>query len=286
VGSYQLNQQSMVKNLIFDMDPETCDPRESTQRILAACFNNQPKHGLDHRPRVWPKAVLLEASRFPDSSYHVWLLFARPIPAGVARWLGYRLLDLAGLDRKAVEIFPKQDGLTAERPFGNFVKLPLGLHQVAKKWSCLLDFNTFKPLPATCIFDVQGLQFTDEDLEKIQGQLTKTQVKIETNLPRKFESLTNAEEEATVKFLCKYWREGYRNRLEMSFLGLCLKKEVSYESARRIVSEVVSRTGDNEGQSRLELINYHYRNRLNVSLKATSGIREILLELKEIDHGR
>jgi hypothetical protein len=286
VGAYQLDKGSLVKNLIFDLDPKTLhNPREIASKILAACFGNSTRCD-DGKPRVFPKAVLLEASRFPDLSYHIYVLFEVPIPADVASWLGDRLLKLADIDPKTVEVFPKQDQLTADHPYGNFVKLPLGLHKKAGKWSHFLDFETFQPLPASCILNVQGLHFTDEDIEKIQSQLTKTHVQTGTMLPDNFKPLTDAEEEATVKFLCKYWREGYRNRLEMSFLGLCLKKGVNHESAKRIVSEVVSRTGDNEGQSRLELVDYHYRNRRNNQLKGSSGIREIIEELKRNESAR
>ena len=61
-------------------------------------------------------------------------------------------------------------------------------------------------------------------------------------LPR----LKRKEEDKAVKFLVKYWRKGQRNKLELAFLGYCLKRGVSYESARRIIGHVCDLTCDEE----------------------------------------
>ncbi|MHA1631371.1 MAG: TOTE conflict system archaeo-eukaryotic primase domain-containing protein, partial [Candidatus Freyarchaeota archaeon] len=144
VGAYQLNpKDNTVKYLCFDLDPEKLDdPRETARRIIQVCFE---KPDGEH-PRIWGHSLLLEASRYPDPSYHVWIFFLVPFPAKAARWLGYRILELADLDPRKAEVFPKQDELTEDRPFGNFVKLPLGFHRVEKKWSRFLDPESFEPL--------------------------------------------------------------------------------------------------------------------------------------------
>ena len=282
VGSYQLNNENMVKWLCFDFDPEKLeDPKVAVQKVLAVCLEQKEESDGAKRPRIWPNAVLLEASRYPDASYHVWILFLIPVSAKVAQWLGMRILELSGLNPKQVELFPKQTELTADRPFGNFVKLPMGKHQVEGKWSRFLSFGDFEPLPYAALFGFRGVSFSEADLAKIESFETKRDVQTAFELPKNFKSLSDKEEEKAVKFLCKYWKEGARNRLEMYFLGLCLKKGVSYESAKRIIEEVSIRTNDGEKQSRLELVSYHYRNRLNVSLKGSSGICEIIEEMKQ-----
>ncbi len=198
----------------------------------------------------------------------------------MAQWLGLCILELAGLNPKLIEVFPKQAEVTRDRPYGNFVKLPLGKHQVAEKWSRFLGFEGFEPLPNDCLLNAQGVTFSDSDLAKITGFEAKTHVQTAFGLPKKFKPLSDKEEEKAVRFLCKYWKAGTRNKLEMFFLGLCLKKGVSYESAKRIISEVADRTSDPERQARLGLVDYHYRNRVKVSLKAVSGLREIIREMQ------
>jgi hypothetical protein len=160
------------------------------------------------------------------------------------------------------------------------VKLPLGLHQAEQKWSQLLHTETFEPLANESLLNFRGISFSEADLSKMMSFKQKTNVQTALCLPAKFKPLTSGEEEKVVNFLCRYWKPGYRNRLEISFLGLCLKQGVSYESAERIIKEVTARTGDEERQSRLVLVDYHYCNRLNIVLKGSSGIREIIRELK------
>jgi len=274
VGVYQLDQENMVKFLVYDLDPEHLDaPKSTCERILEACLD---------KARIYSDAVLLEASRFPDSSYHIWIFFTVPSPAKVARWVGYRILEIASLDPRKVEIFPKQNQLTAELPYGNLIKLPLGFHKVAGKWSRFLDFHTFEPIGiplSELLSSVVGISFSDADNEKMLGFGEKRDVQTKFELPKNFKPLSDQEEERAVQFLCRYWKSGWRNRLELSFLGWCIKKGISYECAYRILREVADRTSDEEKISRLNLVDYHYKNRLNVPLKGKSGLREIIEEM-------
>lgn len=281
VGSYQLDKDSRVKWLCLDLDPEQLEDAKATaQKILAVLLETETDSEGNETPKVWPNCIILEASRYPDPSYHIWLLLLIPVKAKVARWLGLRVLEIANVSPKTVEVFPKQEEITSDRPFGNFVKLPFGFHQAARKWSHMLDFDTFEPLPLEELEGKHGLSFSDEDMATLESMETKRNVQVTLKLPKAFKTLSDSEEEKAVSFLCKYWREGARNQLEMYFLGLCLKKGVSFESAKRIISEVADRTNDSEKQARLDLVEYHYRNRLNVSLKGCSGIREIIREMR------
>jgi len=284
VGSYQLNKDSCVKWLCFDCDPEKLtEPKATVSKLINVMFDEQQEADGVKRPRIWLKAVLVEASRYPDQSYHVWILFEPEVHAKAAQWLGIRILELAGLNPKQVEVFPKQTELTADRPFGNFVKLPFGFHQIERKWSVFLNPETFEPLPSDTLNHVQGISFTEADLTRMMGFQKKTHVQASLLSPEKFKALSEREEERAVQFLCKYWKEGYRNDLEMYFLGFCLKKGVAVESAKRMIEEVVLRTGDNERAARLALIEYHYQNRLTTRLRGLSGIREIVQEIKSHD---
>ncbi len=281
VGSYQLDNDSFVKWLCFDFDPEKLsDPKEASQKILKVCFERQIESDGVERPRIWPHSVLLEASRHPDASYHIWILFMLKVPAQVARWLGLRLLEIAGLNPKKVEVFPKQIELTEERPYGNFVKLPLGKHQVANKWSRLLDSATFEPLPNEVLNKVVGISFCEADLAEIMSFEEKKHVQTSFALPKDYKPLRSSQEERIARFLAKYWRCGFRNRLEMAFLGWAVKRGIAYQSARRIVQKVVELTCDEEAAARLHLVDYHYKNRRKMAsrLLGVSGLKEVVRE--------
>ena len=278
VGPYQLDVNNHVKELIYDLDPEHLDnPRETAEKILFECLNKPtPETTRFYRP-----SVLLEASRYPDPSYHIRVMFEPSIPAKVARWLGLKVLEHGNINPKTVEVFPKQEELTKERPFGNFVKLPLGFHRVEKKWSRFLDFETFEPLPPTCLFDVEGSSLSKHDVDRVLAFKEKTGVQVRFVMPTNYKPLENEEENRIVEFLAKYWKPGYRNKLEMSFLGWCLKTGISYESAYRIIDAVTSVCGDEEGPSRLRLVKYHYENRqvLGSSLKGFRGLIDVIREV-------
>ncbi|MGB9740854.1 MAG: TOTE conflict system archaeo-eukaryotic primase domain-containing protein [Candidatus Bathyarchaeales archaeon] len=283
VGAYQLGKDNTVKYLCFDFDPEHLpDTRLAVQRLLSVLFEKRREDDGVERPRVWPSAVLLEASRWPDESYHVWVLFSLPVHAKVARWLGLRCLELADLNPREVEVFPKQTELTKDRPYGNFVKLPLGKHQAAGKWSRLLNPENFEPLANEVLLDCWGISFSESDIAKILAFKEKESVQVSLKLADVLQSLPSEEEERAAEILARYWRRGYRNRLEMAFLGYCLKKGVSYESARRIIEKVCDLTNDEEKAARLKLVEYHYRNRrgLGAKLAGASLISEVIKEVK------
>lgn len=281
VGSYQLGKENLVRWLCFDLDPEKLgNPKEAVEKLLGVLFEEGEEADGRRRPRIWRKAVLLEASRYPDHSYHIWIFFEPEVPAKAAKWLGYRIIELASLNPKEIEVFPKQTELTESRPYGNFVKLPLGKHQFEGKWSRFLDPATFELLPNEILNQVCGISFSEADLAKIMSFEERKHVQTSLALPTNYKPLKSRQEERITLFLAKYWRQGSRNRLELAFLGWAIKRGISYDSARRIIQRVTELTGDEEAAARLRLVDYHYKNRLNMAsqLLGVSGLKEIIKE--------
>lgn len=275
VGAYQLDENNLTRYLCFDLDPEhLSSPRETVEKILIECLNKPTPSA----PRFYRSSVLLEASRYPDPSYHIWVLFVPAISAKVVRWLGLKILEHANINPKTVEVFPKQEELTKDRPFGNFVKLPLGFHQEKKKWSCFLDFESFESLPSTCLYDVEGVSLSKHDVDRILAFKEKTGVQVRFDLPKNYKPLKDKEENRIAKFLVKYWVPGHRNKLEMAFLGWAIKRGISQESARRIIDSVTVATKDEEREHRLSLVDYHYKNRiaLGSELLGIRGLKDIV----------
>lgn len=289
IGVYQLDNDNMVKWLCFDLDPGTlANPKETAQTIIQECVLRPESE----TPRFYEKAVLLEASRYPDASYHIWVFFEPlPVSAKVVRWLGLKILEHANVNPKLVEVFPKQTELTKDRPYGNLVKLPLGFHRKANKWSRFLDLQSFEPLSTSCVFNVQGVSFLESELVMICNFEDKRHIQIKFQLPKNYQPLKSKEEDKIARFLVKYWHAptpstpGNRNRLEMVFLGWCLKKGVSFGSAYRIVDQVTVLTSDEERSQRLQLVKYHYQSRQNIAsqLLGISGLKEIVREIVKND---
>ena len=162
VGAYLIDPQTnRTKTLILDIDPEHVEDPNTTAREL---YHETSR-------RLHPDGVFLEASRWPDPSYHIWACFDPPIPAWAARWMGRKILEYAGLQTSEVEVFPKQDRVGSEG-FGSLVKLPLGLHRAAGKWSILLDEN-LNPSPSE-LYRKRPLMIPEEELERIAPR-TKVQ---------------------------------------------------------------------------------------------------------------
>lgn len=170
VGAYQINpNDNTVKWICFDVDPEHVeDPLKTALDIYEPA-----------KEAFSEKAVWLEASRYPDKSYHVWVFFEPPLDAGVARFLGHRVLQLAGSPN--IELFPKQEKVGREG-FGNLVKLPLGLHQKARKPSHFLDPSTLNPLPNSCMHKIEGCTLLDKEINRIKSVIKGN--KEAKNIPR------------------------------------------------------------------------------------------------------
>ena len=149
IGLYQIQPiTNLVKWLCLDVDPQHHeDPENVVRKSLT---------GLEGFPS---EAVLLEASRYSDPSFHIWTFFDPPIEARYAKALGEILKKKIG--ESNLEVFPKQTEV-GEGEYGNLVKLPLGLHQSKGKWSRILDKETFKPLPSD-LSKVKGCSLSKKD---------------------------------------------------------------------------------------------------------------------------
>lgn len=156
-------EDNTAKTLSFDIDPRKVEnPKETALVIYKFCAE------------TWgPEHVLLIATRHPDESYHVHVPFMEPVPAEVLRWLGLKALEKLRITN--VEVFPKQDRL--EGGFGNTIRLPLGLHQEAKKWSKILDPETFKPLPNEAILNVYPAVLTQQQIAQVRNWIKESEQK-------------------------------------------------------------------------------------------------------------
>lgn len=142
VGVYPLRLDNTVHFAAIDFDlsrgllrkvryggPEW---RQAMDRLADYSFHFQAVAQLHGIPGY------LEYSGFKGR--HLWIFFAEPIKAKLARNLGAFLLEAAGPPpmEMGVEVFPKQYQLAADG-LGNLIKLPLGIHRRTGERATLLD---------------------------------------------------------------------------------------------------------------------------------------------------
>ena len=286
VGSYQLDLNNLVKWLCLDLDPEKLTaPQETAKAILTVMRTKVEDSDGNENPRIWNHSIILEASRYPDKSYHIWVLFMVPVKAKVARWIALRILEMVKLNPKQIEVFPKQNEITPEHPYGNFVKLPFGKHQVEQKYSRMLDLDTFEPLPIEELENKHGLSFSEADTAIMEKMQTKTNVQLSfAPNPPTTKLLTAKDTEQTIQFLMKYWINGYRNEIVISFCGMCIKKGITHEATRNVIAELCNRTAtsDFDRQEFLAKVDYQYSHRKNIgNLKGISGIYEVIKAINQ-----
>ncbi|MCW4046176.1 MAG: hypothetical protein NWE99_01240 [Candidatus Bathyarchaeota archaeon] len=212
VGTYNLNKEGNVKWLCFDIDPKNIEsPSEISMKIDRKC-----------RELFHAKSVLLEASRYGDPSFHIWVFFEPEIPAYAARFLGEKVLEQCGSPN--VELFPKQDKIE-EDGFGNLMKIPLGLHQQSKKWSCFLNPDTSEPLALESILEIQGCTLSEREISQIKDMIDKSKETFWFGHEAKVAEAYKGEVPACISHILKGATEGLRNesaiRLASFWLNFC-----------------------------------------------------------------
>jgi len=124
-GIYLLNSDK-TRAVVIDFDEEN--------RLLPIEFINSAKH--------YKISGYIERSK--SKGYHVWIFFPEEgVPAGKARLVAKHILD--EIDATDTEIFPKQDELSNNLKYGNFINAPLFGPLVKKGRTVFLNPATFKP---------------------------------------------------------------------------------------------------------------------------------------------
>ena len=242
VGTYNLSKENNVKWLCFDIDPKNTEkPSEISMKLHRKCTELFPA-----------KSVLLEASRYNDPSFHVWVFFEPEIPAYAARFLGEKVLEQCG--NPNVELFPKQDKIE-EDGFGNLMKIPLGLHQQEKKWSCFLNSDKLDPLALESILEIQGCTLSDHEISQIKDMIDRSKETFWFGHEGKETEAYQGETPTCISHILKGAKKGLRNenaiRLVSFWLNFC--KEAP-EKAKTQLSEWNLRNKPSMEETELETI--------------------------------
>ena len=154
LGIYPLRLDGNIRWCAVDIDKNEIDIAIAVVEVLASFGIN--------------KGVYLERSK--GKGFHVLLLFSDWTPATSVRWILKSALLPAGLPQ-TTEIFPKQDQLTKDTPWGNYLNLPYfgGDNPDGKRM--ILHPDTHQPIPLLIWLENVDT-FPIEELSSVCSRLT------------------------------------------------------------------------------------------------------------------
>lgn len=222
VGAYQLSLSDEVRWLGWDIDADTLEQAQETANKLLRVLADTPH------------AVEFSGSK----GYHVLILFTQPMRADDAKELANSVRIQAGIK---CECFPKQNRLSPNQPFGNLLKVPLGLHPKTQNRSRFVD-------PANGWEGGQDL----EPLAVLASRVSPEQLE-QLLAPR-----TPAEQ--AVGLLTPHWQEGNRHDLSLALAGLAASSGWIQANTEDLISAMCEATGDtDERDNRLETVRSTYQ---------------------------
>jgi hypothetical protein len=126
IGVYQFDKENNCKWICYDFDGQNLEEEFEKAKKLSTKLREEQK-------------ITSQALEFSGKKgYHLWIFINQTDGATAKYWA----TEMAN-GCEPHEIFPKQTSIGEK--FGNLVKLPLGLHQVAQKESYFFD-SDFQPL--------------------------------------------------------------------------------------------------------------------------------------------
>ena len=125
IGTYAVGKNNNCKWICYDFDGDNLEEEKKKAIDLSKHLN---KEGYEN---------IIEFSG--KKGYHVWLFFQE-----TDSYSAYKFGRNICNGHVVHEIFPKQFELTQDKPYGNLVKMPLGIHRVVDKRSVLLHPITYE----------------------------------------------------------------------------------------------------------------------------------------------
>lgn len=247
LGAYQLNASNEVNFIAWDVD--------SKDRTVARKYVEQIIQQLKDLPYV------VEESG--GKGYHVILFLSEPMKAQRAKKIAEHIRDSAGIPKVGtshVEVFPKQSELKKSVPYGNLLKIPLGLHPKTHNWSKFVDPEN-------------GWEAGDP-----LDPIVLLQHKVH---PSELDKLLSQEEEDPIKsivdLIVPYWCDGERHNLSFYLTGYLAHLGWGMQSAEELVQNIAIAAGDPEPLNRINAVRDTFRAISDgKSVKGYSGLNELL----------
>jgi len=211
LGSYTLLPDSTVRWICLDVD--------ATDRIKARNITEAISEVLEKIPHA------IEFSG--NKGYHIWIFLKEPVNATKAKSFGVRLREAVGAPTSGdphVEVFPKQEVLTASSPMGNLVKVPLGNHPKTHSKSMFVN-------------RLNGWE-DGEEVDPIAMMATAVDF---AELERHLLGATPVQKMAML--LGGYWTNGERHNLALAISGFLASLGWSRDDVAGLIEELTTTNG-------------------------------------------
>lgn len=229
LGSYQLiHGAEVVRWLGWDVDDK--DVKSARQIVLKI---------IKHLSSV-PYCVEYSGGK----GYHILIFLEQPMQAAKAKkvvdWVREKE-GFASTGSSHVECFPKQAQLTSNRPKGNLLKLPLGLHPRTHNKSVFVDpANGWE----------HGL-LEDPDVVLRRRAKAEDVLDIVSENPDTEVQLTN--------LMIKYWEDGRRHDVSLFLSGLLTQEGWGIDQTKSLIENICKATGDTEIYNRMQTVESTYQ---------------------------
>lgn len=231
LGAYTLQGGDMVRWAAFDVDS---------------------KLGLDEAKKLASKLALWLASKnipfhveFSGSKgYHIYLFFIDKESGKLVKKMMDRVRDIVGAPKSGdvhVEVFPKQGETTKTNPFGNLLRLPLGIHYGTKN-KCFFvnttEWETGAPLDPEKVFDEKTTLAALTEAVESEGD--------------------QAVEKEIISLMIPYWSPGQRHNVALAFSGALAICGWVKEEVVKIVTEIHDTGGSGSLADQLKAVDSTY----------------------------
>lgn len=217
IGVYLHDMESTVRYVVWDVDTRDHAPI----RLLLQALDG------------WEVDVLIFDSG--SKGYHLVATFEERLPGNLAYAVARAIWYQAG-EPEHVDLFPRQSAVTPERPYGNQVKLPLGIHRGTGNRCNLLTRDFAPVLEGSEADELDGLRRVPRALVEQLAKTSPIQPEVGTHRV----TASSGSEYAHVPYPC------YRDLLttpfqhgERDMLLFTLAKHVNAQGQPREVAELI-----------------------------------------------
>jgi hypothetical protein len=247
LGAYQLSQKNEVNFIAWDID--------SVDRSIARKHAEQ----IISKLKDFPYAVEVSGGK----GYHIFIFLSEPMPADRAKQIAEFVRDSSGIPKigaSHVEAFPKQKALSKTTPYGNLIKIPLGLHPKTHNQSKFIDYeNGWEAGEALDPIVILQHRVAPEELDKLFSSGEKDVRKLITEL------------------VAPYWIGGERHNLSLYLSGYLAHLGWGMQASEDLIREIAIAAGDTDHVNRVQAVKDTFRSiSEGKTVKGYSGLNELL----------
>lgn len=244
LGAYQLEPSNKVRWLGWDVD--------STDRAVARSYALKIVAHLDGIPHV----VEFSGSK----GYHILVFLEEPMDAETAKAIVDSVRESEGLPatgQSHVECYPKQAALTKSQPYGNLLKIPLGVHPKTHDHSRFVDVtNGWENGKDLDPLETLGERANNNQVVKLlQGPVNPKQHLADLIRP--------------------YWIAGERHNLSLYLAGYLAQVGWAQEEVVELIELLAEETGDTDIGNRMTSVRDTFASAISGKrIKGLSGLAD------------